>query len=109
MLSSRVTDPIELGGKASTLSVVRRAIKAELEAEPLFGEQVFNVWINEDAPAAEGSVDAWEQCLRQVTEADVVLVLYNGNAGWAKERRVRSESATPNSNTDCQRHRRRFA
>src|SRR5207248_1526723 len=60
MLSSRVTDPIELGGRVATLSDVRRAIKAAIEAERLFGEQPFELWINEDAPAAEGSADSWE-------------------------------------------------
>ena len=40
--------------------------------------------IKEYAPAAEGSVDAWEACLRQITDADIVPMVYNGNAGWAK-------------------------
>ena len=85
MISSRCNDPIQFGGAASTLSVVRQQIKQELEQIQLFGSQVFKVWINEDAPPAEGTADSWEQCLTQVRSADVVLVLYNGNAGWAKQ------------------------
>jgi hypothetical protein len=85
MISSRCNDPIQFGSAASTLSVVREQLKQELEQIQLFGSQVFEVWINEDAPPAEGAADSWEECLTQVRSADVVLVLYNGNAGWAKQ------------------------
>ena len=54
---------------------------AELEAAELFGQRLFQVWINEDAPPASGD-DGWDACMKQVDDADVVLVLYNGNAGW---------------------------
>lgn len=85
MISSRCNDPISFGGTEANLTDVRRKLKAVLENEALFGSQLYEVWINEDAPPAEGTSDSWDTCLRQVRAADLILVLYNGNAGWAKE------------------------
>lgn len=84
MISSRCNDPIALNGKAVTFTAVRKKLKAAIEAAQPFAEPFFEVWINEDAPPEEGSTDSWETCLQQVDEANILLVLYNGNAGWAK-------------------------
>jgi hypothetical protein len=83
MISSRCTDKIEFGGKPVSLSEVRLEIKSKLEKERLLGAELLEVWINEDAPPEEGTTDSWDTCLKQVDEADIVIVLYNGNAGWA--------------------------
>ena len=83
MISSRCNDPFPAGGKP--LSEMRKAIKKELEAESLFGEDLFEVWINEDAPPADTSQDSLDVCLESVDKADIVLVLANGNAGWAPD------------------------
>jgi hypothetical protein len=80
MISSRCNDAFPRDG-AERLSVVRQKLKDELEASELFGQRLFQVWINEDAPPASGD-DGWDACMKQVDDADVVLVLYNGNAGW---------------------------
>ena len=85
MISSRCNDPIQFGGAPSTLSAVRLRMKQELEQVALLDSRIFDVWINEDAAPAEGTADSWDACLKQVREADIVLVLYNGSAGWAKE------------------------
>lgn len=85
MISSRCNDAIEFNGEQATLSDVRRQLKLELEEALLLGSPIFDIWINEDAPPAEGTQDSWETCLDQIRQADIVLVLYNGNAGWAKE------------------------
>ena len=85
MISSRNDDPIRYRSKTRTLSSVREDLKAAIEGALLFEGQLFEVWINEDAPPAAGSEDAWEHCIGQVKRADLVLVLYNGNAGWARE------------------------
>jgi len=70
----------------TTLSAIRLQLKQELEAVHLLDDsQLFEVWINEDAPPVEGSTDSWDTCLEQVRQADIVLVLYNGSSGWAKE------------------------
>ncbi|MGE7992501.1 DUF4062 domain-containing protein [Pseudomonas sp. NPDC089554] len=82
MLSSRCNDrfPADSG---QTLSSIREQLKREIEGTKLFGKQVFEVWINEDAPPADATQDSWDACLQVVRDCDVLLVLSNGNAGWA--------------------------
>lgn len=60
MISSRCNDPLLFRGKPSTLTDVRLALKTALEQQLLFETQLYEVWINEDAPPAEGSADAWK-------------------------------------------------
>ena len=85
MISSRCRDLTELGAKQVELTALRREIKSLVTAIMPFGSPFFECWINEDSPAIEGSADSWEACLQQVRRADVLLVLYNGNPGWAAE------------------------
>lgn len=83
MLSSRCkvdfsrTEPL-------SMTEVRRALKRDIESQQLFGLRPFEVWINEDAEGLDHSADSWDACLKQVHECDVLIVLYNGDAGWAK-------------------------
>ncbi|MHC8334129.1 hypothetical protein [Pseudomonas sp. LB3P25] len=83
MLSSRCNDRFPIGSE-HTLSSIREQLKREIEGTKLFGKQVFEVWINEDAPPADAMDDSWDTCLQAVCDCDVMLVLSNGNAGWAK-------------------------
>ncbi len=83
MISSRCRDLIAFQGERKQLSVVRAELKRRLEGIQLMGAQVFEVWINEDAPPAPADKDSWDFCLDQVDRCDLLLVLYNGNAGWA--------------------------
>lgn len=82
MLSSRCNDRFPADSDL-TLSSIREQLKREIEGTALFGKQVFEVWINEDAPPADGVQDSWDACLQAVRDCDVLLVLSNGNAGWA--------------------------
>lgn len=83
MLSSRCNDLFP--EKSSTkLSDIRRRLKEEIEAQKVLGRSIFDVWINEDAPPADATLDSWEACLQAVRDCDVLIVLSNGNAGWAK-------------------------
>jgi hypothetical protein len=85
MISSRCNDlfPVGGGNESRTLSEIRAQLKTEIEAEKLFGKKAFEVWINEDEPPEPGAQDSWDLCVEQAREADLLLVLYNGNAGWA--------------------------
>lgn len=85
MISSKNNSKIEFDGQEVTLSEVRQKLKRELEQETLLGEDIFDVWINEDASPGGGDEDAWERCMREVKKADVLLSIYNGDSGWAKE------------------------
>lgn len=81
MLSSRNRDPFPAGGPS--LSDTRTALKMELEAATLLGQPFFEVWINELAPADEGTQDSWDTCMREVRECDILIVLSNGGGGWS--------------------------
>ncbi|MDQ2140763.1 DUF4062 domain-containing protein [Alcaligenaceae bacterium B3P038] len=82
MLSSRCLDAFPSSSK-STLTDLRKELKGEIESTQVLGRKLFEVWINEDAPPAEGTQDSWDACLQAVRECDVLIVLSNGNAGWA--------------------------
>jgi len=61
-----------------------RELKKEIEALEVFGNPIIEVWINEDTPPQGGTWDSWDVCLQAVDDCDVLIVLSNGNAGWAK-------------------------
>ncbi|MGB8743335.1 MAG: DUF4062 domain-containing protein [Xanthobacteraceae bacterium] len=82
MISSRCLDSFPRSN-GKPLSETRRALKAKLVQVKLFGQELFRVWINEDAPPAPGE-KGWDTCMKQVEDCDLLLVLYNGNAGWTK-------------------------
>ncbi|WP_241089278.1 DUF4062 domain-containing protein [Pseudomonas viridiflava] len=82
MLSSRCNDRFPADSD-QTVSNIREQLKREIEGTKLFGKQVFEVWINEDAPPEDGIQDSWDACLQAVRDCDVLLVLSNGNAEWA--------------------------
>src|SRR5271165_2653974 len=85
MISSRSKQTFPYRGKPKALLAdLRSDLEAAMESERMFGRQLFEVWINEPAPAAEGSDDIWGECLAQVRQCDLLLTLYNGDAGWAK-------------------------
>lgn len=83
MISSRCTDNLPLTGENQLeLSEIRIQLKDIIEQETLFGKQLFEVWINEEQPPQGGDWNSEEFCLDAVKKCDVMLVLYNGNAGW---------------------------
>lgn len=86
MISSRCDDEFPAGSTGKTLSEIRKNLKAEVEALEVFGKNIFEVWINEDAPPASGTEDSWEHCLNQVKDCDILLAVSNGNAGWSKNK-----------------------
>ena len=80
MVSSRSLGTV-FGG--TPLADLRTRLAARLEDLALAGNRVFDVWIHERdvAPAADRSI--LEASLAEVQRADVVLVLYTGEAGSA--------------------------
>ena len=83
MISSRCKDEIEFGGKQVEMTKLRREIKKRITDIQPFDAPFFECWINEDSPAVAGSATSWDACMQQVRRADILLVLYNGNPGWA--------------------------
>lgn len=85
MISSRCDDPVNFRNKKSRLSDLRMELKNIIQSYKVGNDPLFDAWINEDEPPEEGSSTAWDGCMQQVRDADVVLVLYNGNAGWCRD------------------------
>lgn len=84
MLSSRNRDLIpSASGAPVSLETVRKRLQTELEQVVFLGSKPIEVWINEEAGAEDGTADSWDKCLEQVDAADIVIVIYNGEAGWA--------------------------
>jgi hypothetical protein len=84
MISSRCDDKFPVDG-GPPLSATRIQLKDEIEALDVFGKKIFEVWINEKEPPQGGTWDSWDTCTRAVKDCDILIVLCNGNAGWAKE------------------------
>lgn len=83
MISSRCMDTVPTeDGASKPLTDVRKAIKQRLEAERLCGEQVFRVDITPEHPQAGADESFWEASIEAVRRADIVIVLYNGDAGF---------------------------
>lgn len=82
MMSSRCNDQFPLASKAQVrLSDLRLKMKKEIENAVVLGRKPYEVWINEDATET-AELDAWDECMRQARDCDMLIVLYNGNAGW---------------------------
>jgi hypothetical protein len=82
MISSRCNDRFPLEAKAArALSEIRAELKKEIEAVKVFGQPIYEVWINEKA-AEDGGQEAWDHCMEQAHDRDVFIALFNGNAGW---------------------------
>ncbi len=84
MISSRCNDAFPTNSKGRLLSDIRKDLKAAVEELKVFGEPIFEVWINEDTPPQSGTRDSWEVCMQAVKDCDILIALSNGNAGWAR-------------------------
>ncbi len=66
------------------LSTIRTDLKEMIEKEKLFGKEVFEVWINEEEVAQNFDETIWSKCLKEARQADIVIAIYNGEAGWLR-------------------------
>ena len=87
MLSSRVDDPESSLPDGTTMRQLRDELVKQIAAVELPGadERLFDVFVNEGEAALAGDGDVEEHCREQIRKADIVLVLYNGSAGWASQ------------------------
>jgi hypothetical protein len=83
MLSSKCDAKFPAGAK-TRLSDIRRELKKEIEGMEIANRKAFEVWINEDTPPAGGTRDSWDVCMNAVKCCDILIVISNGDAGWAK-------------------------
>lgn len=84
MLSSRCNTQFPNDATGKSLTEIRKELQKEIQGEKLLGHQLFDVWINEDSPPVGHDADSWEACLAQVRDCDILIVISNGEAGWAK-------------------------
>ncbi len=84
MISSRSKSNFPVGPVNIKLSTIRIELMEEIEAENLFGDRAYEVWINERTPP-QGTWDIWDTCMLAVKDCDILIALYNGDAGWATE------------------------
>ena len=80
MISSRNSTVFD----GSSLSSTREQLKEMIEDEDVFGKNIFKVWINEKEFPQSFDERIWNKCLKEVRQADIVIVLYNGEAGWLR-------------------------
>jgi hypothetical protein len=83
MISSRCSANISYQGSSVPLSKVRFAAKADVESMKFWkdADGLFECWINEDSASASMDETWWAHCLKQARQADIVIVLYNGESG----------------------------
>ncbi len=80
MISSRNTAKFD--GKE--LSDIREDIKDIIEKESIFDKSIFEVWINELESSQSFEESIWDTCLKEARQADIVIILFNGEAGWLR-------------------------
>lgn len=77
MISSRCKDTFA----GAPLSASRTRLQTAIENARIFGQRVFEVWINERAGPAPATQNWWHWCLEQARNCDLLIVLYNGCSG----------------------------
>jgi hypothetical protein len=85
MISSRCKDYVIADNARFPLASLRKSLQTEINAAGLFGRPLFECWINEVEPSKAATRDVWDECIREIRRAHIVIVLYNGDAGWARE------------------------
>lgn len=83
MISSRCKAQIEFEGKTVWLTELRKRLKEEIESLAFWPgqEKLFDCWINEPSSGSEIRQTWWERSIEETKQADIVIVLYNGQAG----------------------------
>lgn len=85
MISSRCKDYVAANNDRFPLASLRKSLQTEINTAVLFGKPLFECWINEVEPSKAATRDVWDECIREIRRAHVVIVLYNGDAGWTRE------------------------
>lgn len=82
-LSSRVNSPITALEKDFSLEGLRKYIRDELESEIFLQEKILEVVINESNFNSTISKDAFDNCMATMRSCQIIIILYNGEAGWS--------------------------
>lgn len=84
-LSSRSNTVLSIGHDTLLLKDLRHAIKEHLDALEFCGEKLLRTITNESGYGSDGAANraAYDNCLREVSESHIVVVLFTGEAGWS--------------------------
>lgn len=85
MISSRVNTEIKNGSNKIKLSDIRTELKDLLESTLLFDNEIYEVWISEEPRNSSALESSWDECMSQVERSDILLCIYTGEGGWAKQ------------------------
>jgi hypothetical protein len=85
MLSSRVDDPESTLPDGTTMREVRTRLAVDRTARLFTDEDLFSIFVNEGTAARDAEHGIEQHCRSLIDRADIVLVLYNGSAGWAAQ------------------------
>ena len=66
-----------------TLSELRGYLRDELEKEEFLGESILDVVINETNFKSTIAKDAFRNCMDTMLSCNMIIILYNGEAGWS--------------------------
>jgi hypothetical protein len=85
-LSSKVTSVFEnIDVPDYTLEKLRKFIKSEFEGIEFLGEKIFSIVTNEEGFESSFTGDAFDTCIKNIKKCDLIIILYNGDAGWAPD------------------------
>jgi hypothetical protein len=84
-LSSRSTSRLTIGKDTLLLSQLRKAVKKHLDALEFCGEKLLLTITNQSGYGSDGAANraAYDNCLREVSDSHIVVVLFTGEAGWS--------------------------
>ena len=85
-LSSKVT-PIfkDIDVPDYSLEKLRKFIKSEFESIKFLDEKIFSIVTNEEGFESSFTSDAFDTCIENIKKSDLIIILYNGDAGWAPD------------------------
>ncbi|MCX6266637.1 MAG: DUF4062 domain-containing protein [Bacteroidetes bacterium] len=84
-LSSRVQPVFQGLDRDFALTDLRKYLRETLESEEFLGEKILEVIMNESSFKSDFTKDAFDNCLKTMRSCNVIIVLYNGEAGWSAE------------------------
>ena len=82
-LSSRVNSDFSGLDQSYSMKDLRAFISDSLESASFLGEKIIEVVKNEDNFNADLSRNAFDNCMQTLRICNIIIILYNGEAGWA--------------------------
>lgn len=82
-ISSRVQSTFNGLDFPYRLTDLRLFLQNQLESQKFLGEHMIKVVINENSFDSDFSTNGFDNCLKAMRPSNIILILYNGEAGWS--------------------------